>query len=135
MPAFLTAAKAFFTWCKGHLVTVGFAIIAVIGFLLGFEVKKKPVVIQGVDPVKTKAEQQTAVEDAQAQQTADAQIQAAEDTEVSDQKLVVAQEQAVTTKVEGNVDQTNAYLKEVSNEIGGTSSIPITVDPPTGGMK
>jgi hypothetical protein len=126
MLAFWVAVKAAYTWCKGHLVTVGFALIGVLGFLFGFMAKKRPVIVQGVDPVKTKAEQQTAVEDAQAQAQEEKVIQDAESTEVTDQDAVVTQETTETTKVEGNVDQTNQYLKDVSSDIAGTASIPIT---------
>jgi cytoskeletal protein RodZ len=137
MITFLSWLKAAYTWCKGHLMLVGFAVMGLCGFLFGFESRKRQVVAPPApDPVVTKAVEQTAVEDAQAQAKTDEQIQVAEDTEVTEQKAIVTEESTETTKVEADVDQTNAYLKEVSNEVAGappgTTAVEAPVTQPSG---
>lgn len=119
MALFLVWVKAAYAWCKGHLATVAVAVMSLIGFLLGFSLKKTPVLVQGNDPTKTKAEQQTTAADAKAEAKEQEEIQQAEDTEVSAQKQVVTQEETQTQTAEDSVNQTNEVLINVAKEIEG----------------
>jgi hypothetical protein len=116
MPALAVAWE----WVKKHAVLLWGLLIALIGFLVGVSIRKKPVIVQGSDPDKTKIEQQTAEEIQQAEAVKDVTIQQAEQQATSQEAAVVQQEQAATQKVVGDVDQTNEYLQDVSKQFGGS---------------
>ena len=106
---------------KKHAALVGAFLIALLGFLFGFSVKKKPVIVTGVDPVKTKAEEdlknaevQVAADDAKAKQQAT-------DQHASDVNAVVAAEQKQEPTLQNNDDATNSYLKDIGSQVRGGS--------------
>lgn len=106
-------------WVKKHwqLLLTGLGIV--LAFLFGFEAKKRPVVVTGVDPVKDDAEKATKVAIQQAQVQHDTVVAQAEQEARAADAAVVAQEEKTTTSIEQDVDKTNQYLHDVSKEIGG----------------
>lgn len=116
---FLIFLNTAWEFIKKHAKAIAVLLVALIGFLLGFEVKKKPVVITGTDPMKDQAEKQTQAAVQVAQQQHDVVVQQAEATATAQEAAVVTQEQKTTAAVETNVDETNQYLQSVSKEIGG----------------
>lgn len=119
---FILFVQAAWAFVKKHALAIGAIVVALVGFLLGFEVKKRPVVVSGQDPVKDQAEKQTQAAVQVAQEQHDVVVQQAEAAAAAQDAVVVKQEQTETAAVETNVDETNAYLKQVSQEIGGDSS-------------
>lgn len=108
-------------WVKKHWQLVLSILGAILAFLFGFEAKKRPVVISGVDPVKDAAEKATQVAIVQAQEQHDVVVAKAEQQAQAADDAVVKQEQQTTASVEQDVDKTNQYLQDVSKEIGGKS--------------
>lgn len=115
MPALVVAWE----WMKKHAALMWGLLIALVGFLVGVSVRKKPVIISGEDPDKIKIEQQTAIEIQQAESVREVQISEAEKEAASEEAAVIQQEQKATEKVVGDVDQTNDYLQDVSKQFGG----------------
>lgn len=115
MPALAVAWE----WVKKHASLVWGLLIALIGFLVGVSIKKRPVIVQGQDPDKTKIEQETAEQVQQAESVKNIAIQQAEQQAASVEATIVQQQQAATQKVASDVDQTNEYLQDVSKQFGG----------------
>jgi hypothetical protein len=115
MPALVVAWE----WVKKHAAIVWGLLIALIGFLVGVSIRKKPVIVSGEDPDKIKIEQQTAIEVQEAESVREVQVQQAEQEAAAEEAAVVQQEQQATQKVIGDVDQTNEYLQGVSKQFGG----------------
>lgn len=107
-------------WVKKHWEILLGLLIALLGFLLGVSVKKTPVIVQGDDPEKKKIEDQTQKAIDEAQKEHDQAVAEAQAEEQKAQQDVVTEEQKKTSEVEGDVDQTNEYLKNVSKDIGGS---------------
>jgi hypothetical protein len=106
---------------KKYWAPIGAVLVAILGFMFGFAVKKSPVIVTGVDPVKTKAEEdlknaevQVAADDAKAKQQAT-------DQHTADVSAVVAGEQKQEPALVSNEDATNSYLKDIGNQIQGGS--------------
>jgi preprotein translocase subunit SecF len=119
---FLLWVQAVWAFIKKYWVAIAAFAIALIGFLLGFEVKKKPVIVTGVDPVKNQAEAATAQADQVATQQAAAQVAQAQQQAAQQDATVVKDVSTETQKIEMSTDptdQTNDYLKQVSQEISG----------------
>jgi hypothetical protein len=107
---------------KKHALAFGALLIAIVGFLLGFEVKKKPVIVTGVDPVKTKAEQDLQVAEAKVDAQAVQDKQAATEQHTADVTGVVASEQKQEPSLQNDDDATNSYLKDIGNQVRGGSN-------------
>jgi hypothetical protein len=117
----IAALLAAWSWVKSHAALCGGILVALLGFLFGFVTKKSPIVVTGVDPVKTKAEQDLKTAEAQVA-TQDAQAKQAATTEhASDVTAVVTEEQKQEPALQTNDDATNTYLKDIGNQVRGGS--------------
>jgi hypothetical protein len=110
---------AVWAWVKKYWKIILGVFGVILGFLFGFKAKKVPVVVTGVDPLKTKEESQTAAAVAAAQTQHDTVVAHDQAQAVAEDAAVVKQETVEVAKVEDNVDATNQYLQSVSKELNG----------------
>lgn len=109
----------FFEWVKKYWALLLGALVALIGFLLGVSIKKTPVIVVGDDPEKKKSEQQTQAQIDAAQKQRDQEVTVAKKEEQQAQAAVVTSEEKKTEEIKSDVNKTNDFLKDVSNQIEG----------------
>jgi len=112
---------ALLLWIKKYWRILLGALVGLLGFLFGVSVRKKPVLIQGEDPVKAETESQTAVKDKVLEEQRDEEVAQAQQEAAQSQASVVQQEELKTQQVQDDVDATNQYLQGVSKDIKGDS--------------
>lgn len=110
---------AVWEWMKKYWQVLVAIAIAALGFFVGVEVKKRPIIVSGEDPERKKIEDDAAKKeqqiDLQAQKKAD-EAQAKGDAAVAQ---VVADEQGVVTAVTNDGDSLNAYIKDAGKQVRG----------------
>lgn len=117
----MTTLLLIWAFIKKHFTLVGGFLVALLGFMFGFAVKKKPVIVPGTDPTKTQAEQDLKTEEVQIQADDTRAKQSATDEHTKDVAAVVTGEQKQEPALQTNDDATNSYLKDIGNQVRGGS--------------
>ena len=107
-------------WLKKWWIGLAGGALAVVSFIIGFETRKTPVIVQGgPDPLEKKTEDENAKEDTQAEADARKAQQEATDAHAKDVQAVVVKEQGSVKELESNGDDENTFIKKVGQEVQG----------------
>jgi len=104
-------------WLKKHWEAMAGLGIAVLGFIVGVEVKKRPVIVAGEDPDKKKIEDQTKAAENELQVAHDKQVAELEAEHSDSVAAVVHDEQKAEPEIAQSNQAVNDYLKNVGDEV------------------
>lgn len=108
---------AVWAWIKKYWQVLVGLLVALIGFLMGVQIRRRPVVITGEDPERKKIEDKTKAAEAEAEKVREQERQDAQAAHDAEIQGVVIEEQRTTEQIKGDADAVVDYLHQVGDDV------------------